>query len=200
MIPRLSKILKIIKIEVTDQRNSVLLKLQSLWWTFPVSGTDVLPPLLRWCSSTSAPQPTPRQACRSSEEREGGFYGEALWGGGGGGGKVSRWKTTRCRSCWRRPPDPLRSSLLRRARGRPACCRQQGGAMLLVSHMNNCEHERSSSSSSPVTGKHSLKQVRIQTLQDHFILYSHNWNSLWRMKHALRYRRYIYIYFFLFFG
>lgn len=31
--------------------------------------------------------------------------------------------------------------------------------------------------------KHSLEQVGIQTLQDHFIPYCHNWNSLWRIKH-----------------
>lgn len=50
-----------------------------------------------------------------------------------------------------------------------------------------------------ITSKtHSLKQVRIQTLQDHFFSYSHNWNSLWQIKHALRYRTHTLLYFCLY--
>lgn len=93
---------------------------------------------------------------------------------------VSRWKMIRCRNWWRQRLGPQCSPLLRQARGRPACCHEQWRRCYRSVSLKN----KSTWTQREKSGKNSLEQVRIQTLQDHFVPDSHNRNSLWHRKHT----------------
>lgn len=118
------KTLKCIKIEEAVSKTISA----PLHWNDNHSGGILLSQALtfassRWWPFTGAPQPTSLLGLQKSDG-----YGRPLqealrrwrWRA-----DISHWKTTRCQSWWQQHPDPLRSSLLHRARGRPVGCHQQ---------------------------------------------------------------------------
>ena len=137
-----------------------------------------------WCPFTDAPQPTSLSGLQNSDG-DGRPLQEALrwwrWRT-----DINHWKRIRCQSWWQQHLDPLRSSPLHRARGRPVGCHQQWGKCYLSSSWKAAQtiHMNADIFFLNIYKKHSLEQVGIQTLQDHFIPYRHNRNSLWQIKHV----------------
>lgn len=146
----------------------------------------------RLCASTGTLQPISLSECPPTEaQNSDGWPLQEAWQLKGT--DVSHWKMIRCQSWWQQHLDPPRSSFLRQARGRQVCCHPQWWKC--YRSVSWKLYNKSTGMQTRVRDNHqySLKHVRIQTLQDHFIPYSHNWNSLWQIKHLLIY---IWVFFF----